>query len=415
MMSIRNDYDWCIQSRKLKIFMKKAVMYGAGNVGRGFIGKVFAESGYEVCFLDIDQVLIQGLSEKRSYTVHTVSNDEDYYTTVGGVYGVDGRSQQAIEEIATCDIMATAVGVNVLPHIIPNIVLGIQLRIQRGGKPLNIILAENQIDVDQLVGEWIGQELSETEKKWADENLGLVEASIGRMIPPLTEEERKKDPLLIAVEPYSTLPVDSLGFKGGIPDLVGLVPFSPFDFYVKRKLFLHNMGHSICAYLGHEKGYEYVSQAIEDPEVYKVVSGAMEESVKALHKEYPKMPIEEIEENKEDLLYRFGNRALKDTIFRVAGDPVRKLRINDRLIGAALYCLSQGIIPEKIVEGIVSAYHYNQSKDSSSVEVQEMIKQFGIEETEEKVSGIEKDSQLGRMILEKMRFSNLRIQAILNE
>ena len=381
--------------------MKKAVMYGAGNVGRGFIGKVFAESGYEVCFLDIDQILLQELSEKRSYTVQIVSNDEDYYTTVMGVYGVDARSGQAIEEIATCHIMATAVGVNALPHIIPTLAKGIRRRIESQGNPLNIILAENQLDVDKIVRGLIDKELDEEERQWANENLGLVEASIGRMIPPLTEEEKKGDPLLIAVEPYSALPVDSLGFKGEIPNLVGLVPFSPFDFYVKRKLFLHNMGHSICAYLGHEKGYKYVFQAIEDPGVYRVVSQGMGESVKALHKEYPKIPIREIEENKEDLLYRFGNRALKDTIFRVAGDPARKLRVNDRLIGAALYCLNQGIVPERIVEGIVSAYHYHQPKDLSSVDIQERIEQLGIEETVERISGIERDSQLGRMILEK--------------
>ena len=390
-----------VHSQESRKVMKKAVMYGAGNVGRGFIGKVFAESGYEVCFLDIDQILLQELSEKRSYTVHIVSNDEEYYTTVTGVYGVDGRSQQAIEEIATCDIMATAVGVNVLPYIIPNLAEGIRRRIERRRDPLNIILAENQMDADKIVRELVYKELSEEERQWADENLGLVEASIGRMIPPLTDEEKKEDPLLIAVEPYSALPVDSLGFKGGIPDLVGLVPFSPFDFYVKRKLFLHNMGHSICAYLGHEKGYEYVSCAIEDPEIYRVVSQAMEESMEALHAEYSMIPVEEIEENKKDLLFRFGNRALKDTVFRVAGDPVRKLRVNDRLIGAALYCLNQGLIPERIVEGIVSAYRYNQPKDPSSVNIQEMINQFGIEETVERISGIKRDSKLGKMILEK--------------
>jgi mannitol-1-phosphate 5-dehydrogenase len=381
--------------------MKKAVMYGAGNIGRGFIGKVFAQSGYEVCFLDIDQVIIKELTEKKSYPVHIVSNDEDYYTTVSGVYGVDGRTQEAVEEIADCDIMATSVGVNVLPHIIPTLVGGIKLRIKSNGKPLNIILAENQIEVDKFVGELIYNELDGEEKLWADENLGLVEASIGRMIPPLTNEERAKEPLLIAVEPYCALPVNSLGFKGGIPDLVGLVPFTPFDFYVKRKLFLHNMSHAICAYFGFSKGYEYIYQAIEDPEILRMVSQSMDETIEALLNEYPEISMNDIREHKKDLIFRFGNKALKDTIFRVAGDPIRKLRENDRFVGAALYCLSQKVIPENIVKGIVSAYQYEQSKDSSSVKIQEMIDEFGIEETMEEVSNIKRNSQLGKMILKK--------------
>jgi mannitol-1-phosphate 5-dehydrogenase len=381
--------------------MKKAVMYGAGNIGRGFIGKVFSNSGYKVCFLDIDQDLIKALSERESYKVRIVSNEEDYYTNVSNVYGVDADSKQAIEEIANCDIMATAVGVSILPFIVPNLVAGIKLRIQNKKKQLNIILAENQIHVGQLVRKLIYEGLSKGEKEWAKENLGLVEASIGRMIPPLSDKEKDGDPLLIAVEPYCALPVDSLGFKGAIPELVGLVPFTPFDFYVKRKLFIHNMGHSICAYLGFKKGYDYVSEAIGDPDIYKIVSMAMDESVEALHKEYPSISIEEIKTNKDDLLFRFGNVALRDTIFRVAGDPLRKLRSNDRLVGAALYCLEQGVIPEHIIKGIVAGYRYNQPNDRNSIEIQQMIEEYGMEYAIEKVSGIQKGSTLGKMILEQ--------------
>ena len=377
-------------------------MYGAGNIGRGFIGKVFSESGYEVCFLDIDPVVIQALCEKRSYTVHTVSNDEDAYTIVRRVYGVDAGSEQAIEEIATCALMGVSVGVNVLPKIVPNLVQGIKKRIQNQGRALNILLAENQLHVDQLMRGWIYQELSDSERRWADENLGLVEVSIGRMIPPITMEEKKKDPLLIAVEPYCALPADSEGFRGEMPDLVGLVPFSPFDFYIKRKLFLHNMGHAICAYLGAEKAYVYIAEAIGDPQIFEVVSQAMEESVQALHKEFPQIPLGEIEANKTDLLFRFGNWALKDTIVRVAGDPIRKLRRDDRLIGAALYCLSQGIDPKHIVDGIVAAYQYENQVDPSSIEVQRLIGKHDISVAMNIISDITSDSPLGKLILEEI-------------
>lgn len=381
--------------------MKKAVMYGAGNIGRGFIGKVFSESGYEVCFLDIDPVVIQKFNEKKEYQVHIVANDTDFYETVPNVYAVDAGSEQAIAEIAACDIMATAIGVNILPKIAHNLALGIQKRMNEKRGPLNILLAENQLGVDELMRDWIYQELDETQQEWARENLGLIEVSIGRMVPPLTAEEKKVDPLLIAVEPYCELPADRLGFKGEIPQLTGLVPFTPFDFYIKRKLFLHNMGHAICAYLGWEKGYTYIAQAIEDTQIFDAVSRAMEDVVQALHKEYPQIPLVEIEENKADLLQRFGNKALKDTVTRVAADPIRKLRSNDRLVGAALYCQSQGIVPSNIVTGIIAGFRYANPDDINSMEVQESLENLGLQETLKVISGLETDSALGKMIVSR--------------
>ena len=248
--------------------MKKAIMYGAGNIGRGFIGKVFSDSGYEVCFLDIMQDVIDEMNRRGEYTVRIVSNEGETDTTVRPVRAVNSTTEQAVQEIADCDIMATAVGVNILPRVAPAIARGIIARMEQSGRPLNIILCENQLEVDVLMRGWLYACFNDEQKKWADENLGLVEPSIGRMVPPLTPEMRAKDKLLICVEPYCELPVDRDAFKGEIPDLVGLVPYSPFEFYIKRKLFLHNGGHAVCAYLGNLKGYEYIWQAIADPEIY---------------------------------------------------------------------------------------------------------------------------------------------------
>lgn len=378
--------------------MKKAVMYGAGNIGRGFIGKVFSESGYKVCFLDIDKKLIEAFNKDNEYDVKIVADEFERLERVKNVYAVDANTEEAVKEIAHCDIMATSVGVNVLPYIVDNIANGIKMRITMSNKPLNIILAENLIDVDAKMRKMIYERLNTAEQQWADQNLGLVEASIGRMVPPLTEEERKESPLLIAVEPYSELPVDSLGFKGPIPELVGAKPFTPFDFYIKRKLFLHNMGHAICAYLGWQKQYEYISEAIRDKTIFETTKSAMELVVKALSKEYPQIPVSEIEANKDDLLHRFHNRALKDTIARVANDPLRKLQPNDRMIGAAKYCLESGIRPDEIVEGIAAALKYDNPNDTSAVKIQADISKFGVDYVLENVMKLNPDSELWGMI-----------------
>ena len=107
--------------------MKKAVMYGAGNIGRGFIGKVFSESGYKVCFLDIDKKLIEAFNKDNEYDVKIVADEFERLERVKNVYAVDANTEEAVKEIAHCDIMATSVGVNVLPYIVDNIANGIKM------------------------------------------------------------------------------------------------------------------------------------------------------------------------------------------------------------------------------------------------------------------------------------------------
>jgi mannitol-1-phosphate 5-dehydrogenase len=373
-------------------------MYGGGNIGRGFIGKVFADSGYEVVFLDIMQGLIDEMNSRGQYNVRIVSNEGEVDTVVKPVRAVNSTTDQAIEEIVTCDIMATAVGVNILPRIAPVIAKGMIARMEKTRKPLDIILCENQLEADILMRGWIYECLNDEQKAWADKNLGLIEASIGRMVPPLTPEMKAQDSLLICVEPYCELPVDKDAFKGEIPDLVGLIPYTPFEFYIKRKLFLHNGGHAVCAYLGNLKGYEYIWQAIADPEIYETAKAAMNCSAQALIKKFGEGIRENVESNVVDLLFRFQNKALKDTVARVGADPVRKLRRNDRIVGAALFAMEQGVDPTPIIRGIVAGLKFNMPGDATAPEVQAALKEQGIDYVIEKYMGLNKDEELFGMI-----------------
>ena len=386
--------------------MKKAVMYGAGNIGRGFIGKVFSDSGYEVCFLDIMQDMIDEFNRRGSYTVRIVSNEGNHDEIVKNISAVNSLTDEAIDKIVEADIMATAVGVNVLPKIAPVIAKGMVARMKANGRPLDIILCENQLEADKLMRGWIYECLNDEEKAWADDNLGLVEASIGRMVPPLTPEQRAEDMLIILVEPYCELPVDSEAFKGEIPDLKGLVPYTPFDFYIKRKLFLHNMGHAVCAYLGNLKGYEYIWQAVGDSKIYEEAHGAMLNSGHALIKQFGEGVRENVENNIKDLLFRFANRELGDTVKRVGADPKRKLRRNDRFVGAALYCIEQGVDPSLIVNAICAGLKYDFEGDVSSGDLQKDLKENGIDYILSNYMELKEDEPLYGMIKEEYTRQN---------
>ncbi len=337
--------------------MKKAVMYGGGNIGRGFIGALLSQSGYEVTFLDVAEPVVKALQEKRTYPVRYVSSEGHQDVWIENVTAVNGNDTEAASDaIANCDIMATAVGARILKFIVPNIVAGLRKRWNMGKSPLNIIICENLNDANKVLEEMLKAQLTEEECVKFDETVGLVEASIGRMVPVQTEEMKDGEPMRVCVEQYGFLPVDKAAFKGEIPEIKNMVPYAPFDFYIKRKLYVHNMGHATCAYLGDLLGLQYICESIAVPEVRILVQNAMLESAMALHRHYG-APMMELQEHITDLLYRFTNAALKDTCQRVGGDPARKLSPEDRLIGASLLAMAEGITPAYIAMGAAAGLH----------------------------------------------------------
>lgn len=375
----------------------KAVMYGGGNIGRGFIGATLSQSGYEVTFIDVAEPVIQALQEKHAYPVRYVSSDGYEDVMIEHVTAVNGNdTEAAAEAIAACDIMATAVGARILKFIVPNIVAGLRKRWARGDRPLNIIICENLNDANKILDGMLKEQLSVEEQKHFDEKVGLVEASIGRMVPVQTEEMKDGDPMRVCVERYGFLPVDLDAFKGTVPEITNMVPFAPFDFYIKRKLFIHNMGHATCAYLGGYIGRKYIYQSIEDPEILGIVENAMLESALALSKKYG-VELNQLMLHITDLLGRFRNAALKDTCKRVGGDPARKLGAADRLIGAGLLCMEQGIAPAYIAVGAAGAvYRYlNEAGTEQSLDV--------AVQTLRDVSGLAADHPLTALVLEQYR------------
>lgn len=360
--------------------MKKAVMYGAGNIGRGFIGQLFYMSGYETSFIDVNMDVVNRLNTDGSYPIYITKGDRYEEYRVKHVRGVDGRDVSAVAEaIAEADVAATAVGVNILRFIAAPFAEGVKLRHARGiNVPLNVIICENMIGADHYFAGLVKANLNDDEKEYFDKYIGLVEPSIGRMVPATPKELAEKNPLAVCVEEYCELPVDKKAFKGDIPEIANMVPFTPFDFFIQRKLFLHNMSHAMTAYLGALKGYTYIWEAALDAEIQLLVMRALIEAARALHAEHG-VPFEEIYLHTENLLYRFENKLLGDTIERVGRDTKRKLGENDRLVGAANLCYKHGIMPMHICLGIAAGYMFAPESDESSREVVNFVKNNGLD------------------------------------
>jgi mannitol-1-phosphate 5-dehydrogenase len=384
--------------------MKLAVMLGAGNVGRGFLGQLFSESGYEVVFVDIDEPLLTELQAKRGYTIRLVDNEILEDVLIAPVRAIHAGDREAVARaLESATIGATAVGVRALPQVAPLVAAGVARRAKAAvTDPLNLVICENLKDAAATFRTMVRRHLAPQHHAYLEAQIGFVDTVIGRMVPPLTPELRAQDPALVLVEPYKELPVDSRGFVGPPPDIVAMEPCDDFAVYTARKLYLHNCGHAMLGYLGHLRGYAYGYQALADGEIRAPLEQALAEAKAGIVAAYD-VEGAWLQAHVDDLLRRFANRALRDTNYRLARDPVRKLGPSDRLVGAARVAEGAGLQPEALSLGIAAGYSFDHPDDPIARTLQQRIVREGLEAVLEDVSHIRPDEPLGVLILEGYR------------
>lgn len=380
---------------------KTAVHFGAGSIGRGFLGQLYYESGYHTVFIDVVDDVVNTLNSRGAYPIDIVSDNSVKRIHVRNVSAANAKdADKAAQALAGAAIASTAVGMHALPHIAPIIARGIETRFaEPDAPPLDIILCENIIDGERHMRALVKEHLPPAFHEYAEQRVGFVEASIGRMVPVMTPAQKSDDPLLVRVEPYCELPVDAAGFKGAVPAIVHLKPTENFAAYVERKLFLHNMTHAATAYLGHLRGHTYICDAVRDSSILPIVEQAGNESCDALSARHG-LDRRALDAHRQDLISRYHNRGLADQIMRVARDPMRKLGSDDRFVGAARLCVAQQIMPAAIAVATAAAMLYHMPDDPGAHQLQTLLEQDGPEAVLRNVCGLNPGTAPGVFIVE---------------
>lgn len=334
---------------------RSVVVFGAGAVGRGFIGEIFSDAGWRVVFVDADAELVAALAS-GAYPHDTVATAGTVRKYVAGCTAVAAQDQTAVRRaVATADVVFTSVGVRNLPRVAPALAAGIADRGPAGRGPLDVFLAENLHDGAALVRGLLATELASqgAHPEQVLAGVGVVECSIGRMIPVPTGAQRREHKALVAVEPYRELPFDVAACRAEVPDVPELVgdPTLDFEFFTERKLYVHNQGHCATAYLGGQAGHDEIARAIREPRIEEQVSAAMYAPARALARKYAR-PEADLLAHADDLLERFANTALHDTVERVGRDPERKLQRGERFLGALALC-HEWDDPRPLLPGLV--------------------------------------------------------------
>ena len=326
--------------------MATVVQFGAGAIGRGYLAQLWQEAGYETVFVDADAVLVARLNAARSYRLRLLGSDAPTQT-IAPVWAIwAGDTGAVTEELTTCAFAATAVGArnvaDVARFVLP--------AVSRRKSPLNVLLCENGAAVRGDFVAALGD---------AAESVGVVKTVVGRTVP-----EPRTDTLELIAESYNELPFRVDDWRGNPPGIAGLVAVdaTTFPAYELRKRFLHNGGHALLAYHGALRGYEWLTQCANDAAIVTELCGFWAEVMAAFarseHGDVTIFAPAALASYTDDLLTRFRAPELGDTVARVARDPLRKLAANERLTGAALYCLVSDVEPVHARRAMVAALQF---------------------------------------------------------
>ncbi|MBW4082649.1 mannitol-1-phosphate 5-dehydrogenase [Paenibacillus sp. S150] len=353
----------------------RAVHFGAGNIGRGFIGPVLSNSGYEVCFVGRNKRKISQLRERGSYPVTLANDNRDSYM-VSNVTALDlADTEKVAEAIAEAEIVTTAVGITALKDIAGTIARGIELRLQTGGnpKPLHVFACENGIGSGQQLKTSVYRHMKQSVKELADRLIAFPNVMVDRIVPVQTH----KDPLEILVEPFSEWVIPRSGMIGDYTDIKGVHYVDKLDPYLERKLFTVNTGHCSAAYFGYLEGYTTIQDAMDDPGIVARVRGVLKETGAVLVKQYGFDP-EAHEKYIAKMLERFRNPNFNDKITRVARSPLRKLAPKDRLVRPAMLAHGLGLETSFLVSAITSALFFDHHSDPEALQLQNSIRSLGL-------------------------------------
>ena len=372
----------------------KAVHFGAGNIGRGFVAEFLHKSGYEVVFADVMDKLIESLQSTPEYQVTEISSEGEKTFTISNYRAINSKSHEAdvIKEITTADVVTCAVGPNILKFIAPVIAKGIDQR-QSGLKPLAVIACENAIGATDTLAGFIKQENNTPKDRLPSmgERARFANSAIDRIVPG-------QDPdagLDVKIESFYEWVVDQTPFAPhGPPQIQGIKWVDDLQPYIERKLFTVNTGHAAAAYYGYARGKKTIAEALNDPEIRDIVQSALKETSHLICTKHG-ISTSEQADYVQKIITRISNPHLEDVVERVGRAPLRKLSRKERFVGPAAELAQKGAKVDALLGAIEMAFRFqNVEGDDESKELAKIVKENDASTVTSKVTGLEKTDAL---------------------
>lgn len=348
--------------------MTSSVQFGAGNIGRGLVGYVLRRAGFDLTFVDVVEELVRQLNALGRYQVRLLTRSGERLETIDGVRALRAADVEAVvDAVAGAQLVTTAVGAGVLPSVAGPIREGLR---RHPAGAVNVIACENLAGNSTKLRALMEGETGWTVPAWA----GFPDCVVDRIVAGSTEPHQQ---FTVTVEESFEFLVSRAGWAGDLPRIEGVSFVDDLEPYRLRKLWLVNGLHAAVAYLGAQRGFRFIHEAVADPMILQIVEGVAGEAAAALRYRHPVLAREELSQYAGGSLARFRDPRLRDSIARVARDPLRKLGPGERLCGPARTAVDAGLPARSLVRAIAAALQYRDPEDPSAVRLAEAVEQQG--------------------------------------
>ena len=378
--------------------MKKAVHFGAGKIGRGFIAELLHDSGYEIVFADVVDALVNLVNEKHEYPLFLIDHNYEEKTIDHVVaYSSVREPEKIIEAIGEAEVITTSVMATNLPKIAPLLAKGLKQRLTDGGDKVTVMACENAIMGTDILKKAMIDTGIVTEDEL--DAVGVYpNTAVDRMVFGGVHNGKEGieigDAYELAIERGKLIDPNVEPIKGGeyVDDL---------EMFLQRKIYMINCGHALSGYFGQVNGFSVVQDVLHDPSMLEQVRAAMLESASALEKKYGFTHESLVEYMETMMIKRFTTPGVVDPITRVSREPIRKISPNDRIMGPAYQCEEYGLENRHLLKGVACALKFRNPEDAQAVELQQFIAEHGVEEAITKYIGAQAGSHIFQTILEE--------------
>ncbi|PLR78214.1 mannitol-1-phosphate 5-dehydrogenase [Bacillus sp. V3-13] len=355
----------------------KALHFGAGNIGKGFIGYLLSKTGYQVCFVDVNPHMVESINNNNSYLVELL--DEDHTVeTISPVYAINSMTQEekVMDAIVNADLITTSVGANNLSRIATIISKGLLKRVNINKKKIDIIANENSLNASSTLKKEIERHVSDSEMDMISSLVGFPNSAIDRLALSKESEEGE----IALVEPFYEWIINKAEMVNlELPLIKDAIYVEDLKPYIERKLYIVNMGHATTAYIAFLAGESTIQSALAKPIIEDFLRATLNEASRYIIQTY-NVDSEDMRAFVEKTLKRFKNKNISDDILRVGRSPIRKLGYNERLIKPTRELYELGLPIENLTIAVAAAFLFNNPDDEESVTLQKYISEKGIEQ-----------------------------------